>query len=100
MAHVTLILGGARSGKSARALACAPPPHVFIATGEALDSEMAERIARHQAERGPDWHLVEEPLARPVGAPKATPYIPLLAYNAEQSGDLAFSVLSQMVSHE
>ncbi|MEM8842522.1 MAG: bifunctional adenosylcobinamide kinase/adenosylcobinamide-phosphate guanylyltransferase [Pseudomonadota bacterium] len=63
MAHVTLILGGARSGKSARALACAPPPHVFIATGEALDSEMAERIARHQAERGPDWHLVEEPLA-------------------------------------
>ncbi|MBY8976123.1 bifunctional adenosylcobinamide kinase/adenosylcobinamide-phosphate guanylyltransferase [Rhodobacteraceae bacterium NNCM2] len=63
MAHVTLILGGARSGKSARALALAPPPHVFIATGEALDAEMTERIRLHQQERGPDWTLVEEPLA-------------------------------------
>lgn len=62
MAHLTLILGGARSGKSARALALCPPPRVFIATAEALDAEMADRIARHKAERGADWALVEAPL--------------------------------------
>jgi adenosylcobinamide kinase/adenosylcobinamide-phosphate guanylyltransferase len=62
MAHVSLILGGARSGKSARALALSPAPHVFIATAEPLDAEMAERIRLHQAERGPDWGLVEAPL--------------------------------------
>ncbi|MEM0923031.1 MAG: bifunctional adenosylcobinamide kinase/adenosylcobinamide-phosphate guanylyltransferase, partial [Pseudomonadota bacterium] len=55
MARVTFILGGARSGKSARALSLAPPPHIFIATGEALDDEMADRIAHHKAERGPSW---------------------------------------------
>ena len=63
MAHVTLILGGARSGKSARALMlAADPPHIFIATAQALDDEMAARIAAHQAERGPDWQLAEAPL--------------------------------------
>ncbi|MEE8453581.1 MAG: bifunctional adenosylcobinamide kinase/adenosylcobinamide-phosphate guanylyltransferase [Limibaculum sp.] len=63
MARVSLILGGARSGKSARALAlAAAPPHVFIATAEALDGEMLERIAQHKAERGESWGLVEEPL--------------------------------------
>lgn len=62
MAHLTLILGGARSGKSTRALALSAPPRVFIATAEALDDEMAERIRRHQAERPGDWRLVEEPL--------------------------------------
>jgi len=63
MARVSLILGGARSGKSARALAlAAAPPHVFIATAEALDDEMAARIRQHQAERGPDWALAEAPL--------------------------------------
>lgn len=63
MARVSLILGGARSGKSARALAlAAQPPHVFIATAEALDAEMAERIRWHQAERDPDWAVAEAPL--------------------------------------
>lgn len=62
MARVSLILGGARSGKSARALALARAPRVFVATAEALDAEMAERIRRHQAERGPDWGLAEAPL--------------------------------------
>lgn len=62
MARVSLILGGARSGKSARALALAAPPRVFVATAEALDEEMAARIRRHQAERGPGWELVEAPL--------------------------------------
>ncbi len=62
MAALTLILGGARSGKSARALALCPAPHCFIATAEALDDEMAERIARHKAERGQSWALAEAPL--------------------------------------
>ncbi|MEM6354399.1 MAG: bifunctional adenosylcobinamide kinase/adenosylcobinamide-phosphate guanylyltransferase [Pseudomonadota bacterium] len=68
MAHLTLILGGARSGKSARALALAeaaapPGQRVFVATAEALDEEMADRIARHKAERGDGWALDEAPLA-------------------------------------
>jgi adenosylcobinamide kinase/adenosylcobinamide-phosphate guanylyltransferase len=63
MARVSLILGGARSGKSARALALAEtPPQVFIATAEALDGEMRDRIALHRTERGESWWLVEEPL--------------------------------------
>jgi adenosylcobinamide kinase / adenosylcobinamide-phosphate guanylyltransferase len=62
-ARVSLILGGARSGKSARALALASAaPRTFLATAEALDDEMADRIARHQAERGAGWRLVEAPL--------------------------------------
>lgn len=63
MAHITLILGGARSGKSARALILAgDAPRVMIATAEALDAEMTDRIARHKAERDAGWGLVECPL--------------------------------------
>ncbi|GMG81056.1 bifunctional adenosylcobinamide kinase/adenosylcobinamide-phosphate guanylyltransferase [Paralimibaculum aggregatum] len=62
MDRLTLVLGGARSGKSARALALCPAPHAFIATAEPLDAEMAARIAAHRAERGPDWEAVEAPL--------------------------------------
>lgn len=61
-ARISLILGGARSGKSSRALALAGSSGTFLATAEALDDEMADRIARHKAERGPGWDLVEEPL--------------------------------------
>lgn len=66
-ARVSLVLGGARSGKSARALALASAnPRTFVATAEPLDAEMADRIARHQAERnagrGSGWRLVEAPL--------------------------------------
>ena len=63
MTHPTLILGGARSGKTARALAlCPAPPRVYLATAEALDGEMAGRIATHRVERGAGWGTVEEPL--------------------------------------
>jgi adenosylcobinamide kinase / adenosylcobinamide-phosphate guanylyltransferase len=61
-----VILGGARSGKSRLAVsiaAAATAPVVFLATGEAGDDEMRERIERHQAERPPGWRTVEEPLA-------------------------------------
>lgn len=64
MAEVTLILGGARSGKTARALALAAPPRAYVATAGAGagDEEMAARIAAHKAERGADWSLIEAPL--------------------------------------
>jgi adenosylcobinamide kinase/adenosylcobinamide-phosphate guanylyltransferase len=62
---IILITGGARSGKStraeARACAYAGRP-VYIATAEALDSEMRERIAKHRARRGNDWLERETPL--------------------------------------
>lgn len=59
-----LILGGARSGKSALAVRRAEGfAHVvWVATAEAHDAEMAERIARHRAERPAHWQTVEEPL--------------------------------------
>lgn len=60
-----LVIGGARSGKSRyaqeRAEATGLSP-MFIATAQAYDDEMRERIARHQADRGPEWQTVEAPL--------------------------------------
>ena len=63
-----LILGGARSGKTRRALAIGEPfaERFYIATGEALDAEMADRIARHRRERGEAWATVEAPLDLPA----------------------------------
>jgi adenosylcobinamide kinase/adenosylcobinamide-phosphate guanylyltransferase len=61
-----LILGGARSGKSALAQQRAKQSGfavTYIATARPLDEEMIARIARHRHERPRDWHLVEEPLA-------------------------------------
>ncbi len=61
---LVVLLGGARSGKSALALRLAArhEPVVFLATGEGRDEEMAARIGRHRAERPPGWETVEEPL--------------------------------------
>jgi adenosylcobinamide kinase/adenosylcobinamide-phosphate guanylyltransferase len=63
--RLILILGGARSGKSAladRLAASSGRPVAFIATATAGDDEMRERIARHRASRPKGWHTLEEPL--------------------------------------
>ena len=60
-----LILGGARSGKSAYAHRLAESfaaERLYLATAEAGDEEMAARIGRHRADRGRDWATLEEPL--------------------------------------
>jgi adenosylcobinamide kinase / adenosylcobinamide-phosphate guanylyltransferase len=64
VAKLTLVLGGARSGKSRYAesvITAWPPPWAYVATAEAGDAEMAERIAMHRARRGPNWKTFEVP---------------------------------------
>lgn len=63
---VTLVLGGARSGKSRFAeqlLDRVPRNRTYLATSEIFDDEMAERVRLHRAQRGENWRTVEEPLA-------------------------------------
>lgn len=60
-----LVIGGARAGKSslaARLAASTGLPVTFVATAQALDEEMARRIARHRDERPEGWRTVEEPV--------------------------------------
>jgi adenosylcobinamide kinase/adenosylcobinamide-phosphate guanylyltransferase len=61
-----LVIGACKSGKSRHALALAaalaPPRKLFVATCVPRDDEMHQRVARHQAERGPEWLTLEEPL--------------------------------------
>ena len=61
----TFVLGGARSGKSRHAeelIANHPAPWAYIATAQALDDEMAERITHHRARRGESWQTIDAPL--------------------------------------
>jgi adenosyl cobinamide kinase/adenosyl cobinamide phosphate guanylyltransferase len=76
----TLVLGGARSGKSRYAeglMAAHPPPWIYVATAEAGDAEMTERIATHRARRGVQWRTIEAPrdLAGPLRAHKSAPIL-------------------------
>jgi len=64
MAPVTLITGGARSGKSRFAESLAMKqgePLLYVATAGVGDGEMSERIVRHQERRGAAWQTIEEP---------------------------------------
>jgi len=67
--NITFVIGGCRSGKSSFALDQANlvqcdtgKVKIFIATSVPSDSEMEERVKKHQHERGSDWHTIEEPV--------------------------------------
>jgi adenosylcobinamide kinase/adenosylcobinamide-phosphate guanylyltransferase len=65
LSKFSLVIGGARSGKSAiaeRIVTAAARPRTYVATATPGDAEMAARIDRHRADRGPAWHVVETPL--------------------------------------
>jgi len=72
---LTLVLGGARSGKSRYAetvITSLPPPWTYVATAQALDEEMATRIAAHRSRRNAGWKTIEAPHDI-VGAVSAAP---------------------------
>ena len=79
--HLTLVLGGARSGKSRHAEAlieALPPPWAYIATAQAWDDEMTARIAEHRARRPADWITLDAPLDLPGairGLPEGRPVL-------------------------
>lgn len=69
MAYIQFVLGGARSGKSAKAETLAETTAktrtgqlVYIATAQIFDDEMQQRIDLHKQRRGPEWNLVEAPI--------------------------------------
>ncbi len=79
--HLTLVLGGARSGKSRHAEAlieALPPPWAYIATAQAWDDEMTARIAEHRDRRPADWITLDAPLDLPGairGLPEGRPVL-------------------------
>jgi adenosylcobinamide kinase/adenosylcobinamide-phosphate guanylyltransferase len=78
---LTLIIGGARSGKSryAQTLAMAmPPPWIFIATAQARDGEMAARIEAHRRTRGEGWLTTEAPVDLAGAVAEAPAGVPVL----------------------
>ena len=78
---LVLVLGGARSGKSAfaeRLAATSGRPVAFIATATASDDDMRQRIANHRASRSSDWLTIEEPLHLAQAIRCASNYVDVL----------------------
>jgi adenosylcobinamide kinase/adenosylcobinamide-phosphate guanylyltransferase len=78
---LTLVIGGARSGKSRHAeslIMALPPPWIYVATAETLDDEMARRVAEHRARRGDGWQTVEAPRNLPQALDDAPEGAPIL----------------------
>lgn len=74
--RLTLVLGGARSGKSRfaeRLIEETPAPWTYIATAEVGDEEMRARIADHRSRRGDGWVTIETPLALATALRQRTP---------------------------
>jgi adenosylcobinamide kinase/adenosylcobinamide-phosphate guanylyltransferase len=79
--RLTLVLGGARSGKSRYAeslITALPPPWIYVATAQAGDDEMAARIAAHRTRRGGGWQTVEAPRDLAGALRAAPPGLPVL----------------------
>jgi len=109
---LTLVLGGARSGKSRHAealiAASGPAPWLYVATAEIRDAEMATRIAEHQRRRGEGWLTREAPLdlgealgAAPAGAPALVDCLTLWLTNlmlAERDIDAATEALESALA--
>jgi adenosylcobinamide kinase / adenosylcobinamide-phosphate guanylyltransferase len=77
----TLVLGGARSGKSRHAetlIMAQRPPWIYVATAQALDAEMAGRIAAHRSRRDARWRTLEAPRDLAPVIAGAPPDAPLL----------------------
>ena len=77
---ITLVLGGARSGKSrfAQKLAALHSPVAFVATAQPSDEEMKRKIERHKADRPAKWVTIEEPLLLDKVLQERAPRFPLL----------------------
>lgn len=90
--HITLVLGGARSGKSRYAeglVSATPPPWTYIATAQAFDDEMKLRLAHHRSRRDERWRTVEEPLE--LG--------PIIARHASEGGAVLIDCLTLWLSN-
>ncbi|OGJ89257.1 MAG: bifunctional adenosylcobinamide kinase/adenosylcobinamide-phosphate guanylyltransferase [Candidatus Raymondbacteria bacterium RifOxyA12_full_50_37] len=81
MAKIILVTGACRSGKSAFAqtkAAAFGEKAVFVATAEAIDGEMAERIAKHKQNRNPNWEVLEAPVEIGLAVGSALTHVPIV----------------------
>lgn len=109
--RLSLVVGGARSGKSSlaeRLVRASGLPRTYIATAEAWDDEMADRIARHRDDRGAGWRTVEAPrdlagaLAGAGGAVLidcATLWLTNVMLAGADVGDEATALLAALAAH-